>query len=147
MRRTRLALLSLLTLALWLIVPTLAFASGSQPIPPVTPIYQGQEAPYTGLLFPEQAARINDAQVEAALAKVALYERALADLRLTLEATEARLVIAKDSTDNLRDLVPRIQAESYKAGFSRGRQGLGAFVGWDLVNNEGSAGVGYVYRF
>lgn len=140
----------LLAALLWmslLIVPTLAYGNGSQPIPPVTPIYQGQAAPYTGLLFPEAAARINDAQVEAALAKVALYERALADLRLTLEATEARLVIAKDSTDNLRDLVPRIQAESYKAGFSRGRQGLGAFVGWDLVNNEGSAGVGYVYRF
>lgn len=147
MRKTRLALLIGLLLTSLLTGPTLAYGNGSQTIPPVTPIYQGQAAPYTGLLFPEAAARANDALTEAAIAKAALYERVIADLRLTLEATEARLVIAKDSTDNLRDLVPRVQAESYKAGYSRGRQGLGAFVGWDLVNNEGSAGVGYVYRF
>lgn len=147
MNRRRLTLLCLLILLLWLIGPMAAYATGPDSIPPVTPIYQGQAAPYTGLLFPEAAARANDALTEAAIAKAALYEQRLSELSMLLDVTEAQLATAKDSIQNLRDLVPRVQAESYKSGFKRGRQGLGAFVGWDLVNNEGSAGVGYVYRF
>ena len=147
MGRTRLALLSLLTLAFWLIVPMAAFASGSQPIPPVTPIYQGQAAPYTGLLFPEAAARINDALTESAIAKAALYEQRLSELSMLLDVTEAQLATAKDSLQNLRDLVPRVQSESYRSGFKRGRQGLGAFAGYNLLEGDLAVGVGYVFRF
>ena len=147
MRRTRLALLGLLTLALWLIGPTPGYANGPESIPPVTPIYQGQAAPYTGLLFPEAAARANDALTEAAIAKAALYEQRLSELSMLLDVTEAQLATAKDSIQNLRDLVPRVQSESYRSGFKRGRQGLGAFAGYNLLEGDLAVGVGYVFRF
>ena len=147
MRRTRLALLIGLILTSLLIGPMAAFASGSQPIPPVTPIYAGQAAPYTGLLFPEAAARANDALTEAAIQKASLYEQRLGEISMLLDVTEAQLAVAKDSLQNLRDLVPRVQAESYKAGYSKGRHGLGAYAGYNLVDNNWAAGFGYVVRF
>lgn len=145
MRNMRWRPLVLLILAFLLLGPTIGYASGSDSIPQVTPYDHPTLGP--GLFFPEQAARENDALTEAALAKVALYERALADLRLTLEATEAQLVIAKDSTQNLRDLVPRAQRESYRQGFRDGRVGFGIFAGYDPFNNNPTAGVGIYYGF
>jgi hypothetical protein len=66
---------------------------------------------------------------------------------MLLDVTEAQLAVAKDSLQNLRDLVPRVQAESYKAGYSKGRHGLGAYVGYSLIDNNFAAGIGYVVRF
>jgi hypothetical protein len=66
---------------------------------------------------------------------------------MLLDVTEAQLATAKDSLQNLRDLVPRVQKESYKAGFSKGRHGLGAYVGYSIVINGYDAGIGYVIRF
>ena len=147
MKRVLWTLLIALALTSWLIGPTGALASGPESIPPVTPIYQGQAAPYTGLLFPEAAARANDALTEAAIAKAALYEQRLSELSMLLDVTEAQLATAKDSIQNLRDLVPRVQAESYRSGFKRGRQGLGAFAGYNLLEGDLAVGVGYVFRF
>lgn len=147
MRRTRLALPIGLLLTSLLIGPMAASANGSESIPPVMPIYQGQAAPYTGLLFPEAAARANDALTEAAIAKAALYEQRLGEISMLLDVTEAQLAVAKDSLQNLRDLVPRVQAESYRKGFKTGRMGFGAFGGYDPFDREFTAGVGVVYRF
>jgi len=147
LKRTRLLLLIGLLLTSLLIGPMAAYASGSESIPPVTPILQGQAAPCTGLLFPEQAARANDALTEAALAKAALYEQRLGELSMLLDVTEAQLAVAKDSLLNLRDLVPRVQKESYRDGFNAGRKGWGAFGGYDPFRQEWVGGAGYVYRF
>ena len=143
MRRTRLALLIGLLLTSLLIGPMAAFASGSESIPPVTPIYQGQAAPYTGLLFPEAAARANDALTEAAISRAALYEQRLGEISMLLDVTEAQLAVAKDSLQNLRDLVPRVQAEAYKNGRKNGRQGFGVGIGYDPINREFTLTVGY----
>jgi hypothetical protein len=66
---------------------------------------------------------------------------------MLLDVTEAQLATAKDSLQNLRDLVPRVQKESYRQGFNAGRLGFGAFAGYDPFNEEFAAGVGAVYRF
>ena len=147
MRRVLWTLLIALALTSWLIGPTGALASGSESIPPVTPIYQGQAAPYTGLLFPEAAARANDALTEAAIAKAKLYETRIGELSLQLDVAEAALVVANDSLADLPSLVQQVNAQAYKAGFNKGRSGLGAFVGVNLLEGEPAAGVGYVFRF
>jgi len=84
---------------------------------------------------------------EAAIGKAKLYEARLGELSILLEAAEIELAQAKDSLQNLRDLVPRVQKESYKAGFSKGRHGLGAYVGYNLLEGDLAVGVGYVFRF
>lgn len=145
MNRRRLTLLCLLIWLFWLIVPTLAFASGSDSIPPVTPYDHPTLGP--GLFFPEEAARANDALTEAALGKVRLYEARIGELSILLEAAEVELAQAKDSLLNLRDLVPRATRDAYREGLRRGRHGFGVFVGVNLLEMDLALGVGYVFRF
>lgn len=76
-----------------------------------------------------------------------MYEQRLGEISMQLDIAEAQLATAKDSLQNLRDLVPRIKAESYRHGFQAGRLGFGAFAGYDPFNREITAGVGAVYRF
>jgi hypothetical protein len=62
---------------------------------------------------------------------------------MLLNVTEAQLATAKDSIQNLRDLVPRVKAEAYKNGQKKGRQGFGVGIGYDPARGEFSLTVGY----
>ncbi len=145
MRSRRKILLVLLTLACLLVGPTIGYASGSGSIPLVTPWVHPTLGP--GLFWPEEAARINDALSEAALEKNRLYESRIGELSILLEAAEVELAQAKDSLQNLRDLVPRVRKEAYRQGFAAGRIGFGVFVGYDPFNSNPTAGVGIYYGF
>ena len=145
MNKRRLTLLCLLIWLFWLIGPMPGYANGPESIPPVTPWVHPTFGP--GLFFPEAAARANDALTEAAIGKAKLYEARLGELSILLEAAEVELVQAKDSLQNLRDLVPRATKDAYREGLRRGRHGFGVFVGVNLLEGEPAAGVGYVFRF
>lgn len=137
--------LVLLTLAFLLAGPTIGYANGSGNTPQVTPWVHPTLGP--GLFWPEEAARANDALTESALATVRLYEARVGELSVQLDATAAALAVANESLRDLPALISQTKGQAYQAGFRKGRSGWGLFAGWDLVNSQGCAGGGYVYRF